>query len=164
MAPTITKIGMNLKFLRRMRGMSQTELANKLGLSRNNIASYESGMVEPNSINFLKMASYFQVNPQDMLEKVLSENPTDIVPLEENPQNTIESYITEHMEDFTRQTNSITKILEGYQEFYNMRKDIPKAPNEKELFNSMENILELLQTLVSVNWKLIQTVFPNDNQ
>lgn len=163
MPPALTNIGHNLKFLRRIRGLSQSELAKEIGLTRNNIASYESGMVEPNSTNFLKMAEYFHINPQDMLEKIMSENPTEVTPVIQNPQNELESYIQDHIEEFTKQTNTITKILEGYQEFYEMQKEDSMTIHEKELFSSIDNVLQLLDTLVKTNWKLIQTVFPTKN-
>lgn len=164
MAASVTYIGINLKFLRRIRGISQAELAKEVGLSRNNIASYESGMVEPNSKNFIKIATFFQVNPQDILEKILSENPVEIVPMENEPESAIDRYIKDHVEEFTKQTNTMTKIFEGYNEFYNMQRDNEMSAQEKELHGTVDNILQLMQTLVSTNWKLIQSIFPNQEQ
>jgi transcriptional regulator with XRE-family HTH domain len=161
MPPTVTYIGLNLKFLRRIRGLSQTQLAKEVGLSRNNIASYETGMVEPNSKNFLKIAHFFEVNPQDMLEKILSDNPVEIVLVDDNPKDEIQNYLKDHLETFTIQTNSATKILEGYKEFYEMRKKEDAKEEDLEFYASMDNILDLMNRLVAANWELIQNIFPH---
>lgn len=161
MPPVITNIGLNVKFLRRLKGLSQTEFASKVGLTRNNIASYESGMVEPNTANFLKMAQFFQVNPQDMLVTVFADNPVDVVQILPTAPSMLENYLSDHVEEFTKQTNNISRIVEGYKEFYNMRKDNEMSIQEKELFNSMDNLLDLLDTLVKTNSKLIQSVLPD---
>ena len=51
----------NIKSLRRKLRFSQEELAQKLGLNRGNIASYENGSAEPKICNLLKFASLFRV-------------------------------------------------------------------------------------------------------
>ena len=57
-----------------MRGMSQQKLAEQLGLKRNNIASYEAGIVEPKAINFLKLAIFFEASPSELFGKDLTAN------------------------------------------------------------------------------------------
>lgn len=164
MPPKITHLGANIRFLRRIRGLSQSEFAKSVGLSRNNIASYESGMVEPNSRNFIKMASFFQVNPQDILEKVLSENPVEVVPIDDKPSAPAENYIQEQLEEFTKQTNTFTKILEGYSEFFDLQKGESSTEHERELQNTIDDILLLMEKLASTNWGLIQSVYPSNNE
>jgi len=62
----------NIRFLRKQLGMSQEELAKKVGLNRGNIASYEKGVAEPKICNLLKLSYVFGVSPLDLVEKDLS--------------------------------------------------------------------------------------------
>jgi len=57
----------NLKLLRKLKNLSQQELADLLGMKRNNIASYESAKAEPSMKNLTKMAHFFEVNLHDLI-------------------------------------------------------------------------------------------------
>jgi transcriptional regulator with XRE-family HTH domain len=70
-----TPFSRNLKSLRRARGLSQQKLAQEVGLKRSNIASYETGTVEPNAANFLRIAYFFDADPALLLELELSDHP-----------------------------------------------------------------------------------------
>ncbi len=63
----------NIRFLRKRMSLSQEELANRLGLNRGNIASYENGSAEPKICNLLKMAGLFEVSILDLTQSDLSE-------------------------------------------------------------------------------------------
>jgi transcriptional regulator with XRE-family HTH domain len=58
----------NIRFLRKQRGLSQGELAAKVGLNRGNIASYEKGVAEPKLGNLVKIAHLFRVSLCDITE------------------------------------------------------------------------------------------------
>lgn len=62
----------NIRFLRKRMNLSQEELANKLGLNRGNIASYENGSAEPKICNLLKMAGLFEVSIFNLTKSDLS--------------------------------------------------------------------------------------------
>ncbi len=62
----------NLRHLRRLRQMSQEELALNVGLNRGNIASYENGTAEPKICNLLKISELFKVSVIDLTQKDLS--------------------------------------------------------------------------------------------
>lgn len=159
--PKPTHFGENLKYLRRLNGLSQTELANQLGLNRNNIASYESGMVEPNTKIFLKTCTYFGVESKNMLAFKLSEKPIDdlaavVVTSSEKP---IDIYLKDQLDAFTKQTNEMTKIYEGYKALLQLR----KVDNNQEtgpLYSTLEDLIEILNNLISSNWQLIQSLYP----
>lgn len=51
-----------LKYLRKQAGLSQTELADKLGLSTSTIGMYESGRRQPNFETEEKMADFFHTD------------------------------------------------------------------------------------------------------
>ncbi len=78
-------MGQNIKFLRKNYGLSQRELAERLGLKRNNIASYEAGIVEPRAITFVAIARFFEVDPVILLSKLLSNNSSTLAPPSESP-------------------------------------------------------------------------------
>jgi len=160
--PLPTNFGKNLRFLRRVRGLSQTAIAKEVNLTRNNIASYESGVVEPNSTNFLMICNFFQVEPRKMLESIMAENPLEesFVPEQDSPE---EEYIVSELDQFMVQTNEMTKVLEGYKLFFDMKKDEYMTSNP-ELFSTLQDLLSLLSSLVQSNWALIQHIVPTEEE
>ncbi len=64
-----------LKYLRLRKGMTQEEVAEKLGLSRFAIQKYESGEREPNFMTLIKIADYFDVSADYLLSRVVVETP-----------------------------------------------------------------------------------------
>lgn len=67
-----TKFSSNLRFLRRLAGLTQAQLAHDLRLKRNNIAAYEVGIAEPNHRTLLAISQYFSTSLDDFIEKDLS--------------------------------------------------------------------------------------------
>ena len=65
---------MRLKELRKMRGISQLKLAMDLDLNQNSISRYESGVREADYATLIKLADYFQVSIDYLLER--TDNPT----------------------------------------------------------------------------------------
>lgn len=159
--PKPTHFGKNLKFLRRLQGLSQTELANQIGMKRNNIASYESGMVEPNAKKYLHFCDFFAIDPKDMLESQLSESPSDNILLPSENNNIIDVYLEDQMELFIIKTNEMTKVFEGYKAFFEMKKESDSYEENRALYATLEDLLSLLNALVVSNWELIQSVYPN---
>lgn len=58
----------NLKFLRKHKNYSQTELADLLGISRNKIASYESRNIEPKLSVLISISDCFEILVEDLLK------------------------------------------------------------------------------------------------
>jgi len=156
-----TNFGKNLKFLRRINGFSQTELGKHVGSNRNKIASYESGMVEPNIEKFLEVCDYFCIDHREILESTLSENPTNTKPIVDKSKPVLDLYIKDQIDQFIIQTNEMTKILEGYKTFFELLKEENKYEEDSALYGSLEDLLNLLQSLIKYNWQLIQSVLPN---
>ncbi|MDX2246185.1 MAG: LexA family transcriptional regulator [Bacteroidia bacterium] len=59
----------NLKYLRKKRGLSQTDIANILGVSRSTYANYETEQSEPPASQLLQIAQYYAVSTDDLLTK-----------------------------------------------------------------------------------------------
>ena len=152
-----TFIGKNVRFVRRLKGFSQTTLAEKVGLSRNNIASYESGVVEPSALNYLKICAALEIQPQLALEQDLSKDP-NLNKKKYSVKETKDHVLGERFEEFTFETNQITKILEGYTTYYDFQRKRENDPQSLELYNYLDDVMELLRGLVANNWNLIQHI------
>ena len=63
----------NLRSLRRRMKWSQEELADKVGLNRGNIASYENGTAEPRICNLVKIAHLFAIPVYSLTHSSLKE-------------------------------------------------------------------------------------------
>ncbi|MCC6724001.1 MAG: helix-turn-helix transcriptional regulator [Saprospiraceae bacterium] len=61
----------NLRSLRKRMKWSQEELADKVGLNRGNIASYENGTAEPKICNLVKIAHLFNISVFDLTHNSL---------------------------------------------------------------------------------------------
>jgi len=66
---------LNLSFLRKQKGVSQTALADMLGLGRTTISAYENGKTQTNTEYIARIARYFGVSINDLLICDLSRNP-----------------------------------------------------------------------------------------
>lgn len=63
----------NLRVLRQRLELSQQDLADRIGLNRGNIASYENGSAEPRICNLLKISKFFSISILDLTEQDLCE-------------------------------------------------------------------------------------------
>ena len=66
-------ISANLRLLRKEHGWSQSALADRVGLNRGNIASYESGTAEPSICKLLRFSNLFDITPRDFTRRDLSD-------------------------------------------------------------------------------------------
>lgn len=64
----------NLKHLRVQSGMTQLELANKLGKDYSTIGKWELGQRNPVTLDLLKLADIFNVSERDLVQKNLAFN------------------------------------------------------------------------------------------
>jgi len=161
--PKATNMGKNLKFLRRIEGLSQTDFAKRVGLKRNNIASYESGMVEPSGVKFLEICDYFEISPSEMLEKVFDEHPDELISPEQTT-NAIDTIQQEEIEEFIAQTNEMTKIFEGYKSFLLLKKEQNQHLPDTYLDSVLDDLLTLFKTLLMDNWEIINALHPDEEE
>ena len=64
---------MRLKYIRKNRGISQLKLAMDLSMTQNSISRYESGVREADYATLIKIADYFDVSLDYLLER--TDNP-----------------------------------------------------------------------------------------
>lgn len=69
---TLNYLANNLRVLRQRLDMSQQDLADRVGLNRGNIASYEAGSAEPKICNLLRISKFFSISIADLTEQDLS--------------------------------------------------------------------------------------------
>ncbi len=160
--PAPTHFGKNLKFLRLLNGKNQTQLAEELGLNRNNIASYEAGVVEPNIEKFLSTCTYFDVEPKSMLEHDLSLNQEVVI--KDADEIILSTKLMDHLEAFIKLTNEMTTVYEGYRTLHELRKESLIDAKDRPLYALYEDFLGLLDLLITTNWEMIKHMSPGRSQ
>ena len=66
-----------LKLIRRKKGLSQAEFAERMGVSQNTISQWESGARIPNAISLKKMAQILECSTDMLLEDIETNERTD---------------------------------------------------------------------------------------
>lgn len=150
-----TFFGKNLKFLRKSNGLSQTDLGKNLGLNRNNIASYESGLAEPNIKNLIVICTFFDIELREMLEVDL----TATNPLTE----TKPSLHSKEINQFITKTQEITKISDSYQYFIEMIKNDGDDSSDEYLLGYLGDLMNVLKKLLKLNDELIGSIYENSD-
>lgn len=64
----------NLRFLRKRKGLTQTDVANFIGISQNNYSYWENGKVKIDNATLIKLADYFGVSIDYLLGRELGED------------------------------------------------------------------------------------------
>jgi len=156
-----TQLGNNIRFLRKMRGMSQQQLATELDLKRNNIASYEAGIVEPRALVFIAIAEFFRVTPQELLRAEIPAEPKLIArvlrsglsreQLREHPS------IQQQLNLLERQTADMEKVIQGFQEFYRQRRKLNAGASAESIAFAadFEQLFEMLAEMLKSNRQFI---------
>lgn len=157
-----------------MRGMSQQKLAEHLGLKRNNIASYEAGIVEPKAINFLRIALFFDISPSELLEKDVAASFLYPVQHSEAGEPYDEQKLLNQLHLFSSQTADMQKVLEGFREFQKLANFNGAAPSTEadHISNSLppsekgslDNLLGIMEQLLHSNWKLIRSMVEEEDE
>ena len=65
---------MRLRELRKEKGLSQTQLANELGMIHQTYSNYENEKRKPNIATIIKLADYFDVSVDYLIEHKKSPN------------------------------------------------------------------------------------------
>lgn len=91
---TYCEFGDNLKKLRKGRGMTQSELGSKIGLSKAVISKYETGLGYPSFDVLIRIAQFFGVST-DFLLGVAGNKFMDITGLTESQAETLHRLVAE---------------------------------------------------------------------
>ena len=60
----------NLKRLRKEHNLSQEDLAEKLGVSRQSVSKWEQGITDPSTANLFALAKLFGVSVEELLKEI----------------------------------------------------------------------------------------------
>ena len=101
----------NIRLLRKRLKLSQEELANRVGLNRGNIASYENGTAEPKICNLLKIANLFGISIIDITQKDLSRK--NALAEANSTYQSLSSNELELMEQFLRRAEELEKVFQS---------------------------------------------------
>jgi transcriptional regulator with XRE-family HTH domain len=173
----MTKIADNIKHLRTKKGLSQTAMAEAVGLKRGNIASYEKELAQPSIENLVKIADFFEVDIHQIVNEDLQVS-SQKIQLAKNPFKIFdESFPIQGLKDrvnalkgnhnpdekikkLKNQNKDIHKMVEGFRAFHKMRMDSTTTPEElnKKLSADYENLLDILLTVLKSNTDLIKII------
>lgn len=70
----MSTIGINIKKIRRVKGLNQTDFANLFGLTRANIGSYEELRAEPKIETIIKISTHYKIPIDKLVKKELTVN------------------------------------------------------------------------------------------
>ncbi len=70
----MSSIGKNIKKIRGVKGLNQSDFADIFDLKRASIGAYEEGRAEPKLATIMEIANYFSITVDDLLKKELSVN------------------------------------------------------------------------------------------
>ena len=167
----------NLRYLRKLAGLSQQALAKNVDLNRGNIASYEKGAAEPNIANLLKITRFFKVDLVDFLDRDLSESQIEEkIKVNGNASNgvniqvekeTLKDLFDEHFSNddslnstqiFGERLMNLLKILNGFREYHRFRVSKYKdpSPEMQAFFLDYERSLDITEEAIDIGRQLLR--------
>lgn len=158
----------NLRFLRKKHHLSQTALAEELGIRRSNIAAYESKNVEPRLNILLEIGNFFNIAIRTLIETKLDDVSYDAGKSQRGPSDketpvSLKSH--PEIQEFVDKSVKIHKVLEGFKAFYRFKKEKLLSENTDEVENilhDIENFIGLMEHLLHYNETIIKTLREDD--
>ena len=141
----------NIRFLRKRLNLSQTAFADRVEMNRGNIASYEKGSAEPNTVKLLRISRFFGVSLHDLLENDLAASwGTNISPEGSPPR--LPS--TSEAIDAIREINQLKKVFNGLKELHNFSTNDASTLSTQQISADYERLLSLTDKLFNLNQRL----------
>lgn len=113
-------LGKNIKNCREKRGLSQPQLADRLGISFKTISSWEIDRTEPNIGMLIKMAAIFNITVDDLVGKDISTNLEKISILAYDGSDTTKQEIANTLKEVLDKTDDpntlelLKNVLDGF--------------------------------------------------
>lgn len=138
----------NIRCLRKRLNLSQEELANKIGLNRGNISSYENGSAEPKICNLLKLSNLFGVSMMDLTQQDLSKEEF-LSTVNKNYQQ-ISDGEKKIVEQFSLKAQEIEEVFKGLHTCCRFKtSNLGELPKDTQiLLSNFEQLHEAAQTLL----------------
>jgi len=164
-------IDKNIRELREAKALSQTALADLIGLKRGNISSYEKGLAQPNIQNLIKLSNFFQISIDHLVREDLSEAALQeesflkkfshslvVQTIRESLTSINRSKTDSSLQTIKKRNVEIKKMISGFRSFHDYRMEhfnMKKADIES-LSHDYKNLLSLMETLLKANEELIK--------
>ena len=132
----------NLRFLRKKMNLSQEEFANKVGLNRGNIASYEKGTAEPKICNLLKIAKACGVSLSELTAIKICEEKFKVI---KGSNNINKEELLEGLNCQMQRLGDMENIVNSINNCRDYA--IKQLDKESKEFQTLENYYEQLFTL-----------------
>ena len=154
--PSNFKLPENLRALRKRMKWSQEELAERLGLNRGNIASYESGTAEPKICNLVKFARLFSISIFDLTHSDLTAE-TSYVQATQRQSN---GSGLPPVDQYANEAKEFESAIKGLSCIFKMKiRDVGELPEDmKFLQNQYEQLNNVSQHLLKSYFELIATI------
>ena len=138
---TLSSLASNIRHLRKQLSLSQEELANRLGLNRGNIASYEKGTAEPKICNLLNLAHFYKVPVNDLISVDLH-CPVALKTAKENYQYELKEEDKVKLEEFIKQAEELRIVMKSLKVCHQYQiKNVSEMPAELQSLVSNFNQL-----------------------
>ncbi len=157
----VNYLSKNISFLRKKLEISQQELANRLYLSRSNIASYESGKAEPKAIKLVEIARFFNISMTQLIEENLEQlSPEKIRTSNANIQEKLNKLLENRkvmVNVYELKTEQLKKVAVGLRALHDLKINQIESPSTQLLvmIRDFENLLEVMDKLVAINEEVV---------
>ncbi len=147
----------NLRILRKRMNWSQEELADRIGLNRGNIASYENGTAEPKICNLVKFAHLFNISVFDLTHSKLSNDETYQRAIQLNISNN-SMFAPQTLKNYAKEAEDFSNALKGLSCLYrikanngNSNHDNPEVLKDQydQLFSFTQHLMHSHNELIS---------------
>lgn len=154
-------VGTNIKYLRKKHNLSQCDLADKIGLNRGNITTYEKSIAEPKLSTIVKLANFFHVSITDLVITDMSNELDEVKAV--IPHEPI--LVDDEFSKIKDQCNQFDGMINGIQCFHSFTMKKIENPSDeiKTLGNEVERLLGIAESLIESHKYLIQVIENHDN-
>ncbi|MBB4080611.1 transcriptional regulator with XRE-family HTH domain [Lewinella aquimaris] len=148
-------IASNLRLLRKQAGWSQTELAEKVGLNRGNIASYESGCAEPSICKLLRISNLFDITTRDFTRRDFND-PTELA-LARSTHHDERNDRRERFASYRERCNELGGLIDSSHHLFEYKRaTLDKPCKEAEIYSAQYlQLLELSNQLMKEHRNLL---------
>ncbi len=151
----------NLLWLRKQKKLSQTKLAEQVNLTRNIIASYETGKAEPNMEKLGRLVDFFGVDFGQLIQADLSILPESAIRTPWKPDHPVTATTEERQRKESQRARTVQfrTILAGFKTFFLMNQSLNSRPidsAEKRIARDLSLMIELAENSVQLNEEMAE--------
>lgn len=154
----------NIRVLRKAMQISQEELANRIGLNRGNIASYENGTAEPKICNLVKLARLFDISIHHLTQSDLSKEAALQRARSQNGQQA-PGHTPEALQSYLKRAAELEQVMNGLNTCcrYKLKRLGEQVPKDMQIVvMHFEELYDTAQALMKEHRSLLN--YFNDDQ